>query len=109
MRVNNQSFTHTLSNLCDIATVKTKKSNKMRYYLDGDYAGIYITRREREVLLYLMQGYTTKEIANHSYISIRTAEDHIANLRNKLGFSRKQEMVRALLSQGYLHTLLDND
>jgi DNA-binding NarL/FixJ family response regulator len=43
-----------------------------------------ITRREREVLILVAAGFTSKEIASTLYISDRTVEIHRANLMKKL-------------------------
>ncbi|HPE10388.1 MAG TPA: LuxR C-terminal-related transcriptional regulator [Saprospiraceae bacterium] len=41
---------------------------------------IYITRREREILLKLCLGYTAKEIGSQLYIATGTVEKHKRNL-----------------------------
>jgi DNA-binding CsgD family transcriptional regulator len=78
-----------------------KTQGLKRYFLKGDYEGIYLTQRERDVLIYLLKGYSLKELARHEAISLRTVEDHTAHIRRKLGFSRKQEMIRVLLEKNY--------
>ncbi len=43
-----------------------------------------LTRREREVASLVAQGLTNREIASRLFISERTAESHVEQLRGKL-------------------------
>jgi len=43
-----------------------------------------ITRREREVLILLARGFSTKEIADRLCISVHTVENHRRNLMEKM-------------------------
>jgi DNA-binding CsgD family transcriptional regulator/sugar lactone lactonase YvrE len=45
-----------------------------------------LTRREREVAALVAQGLTNREIATRLFISERTAESHVEQIRGKLGF-----------------------
>lgn len=59
------------------------------------YGGL--TAREREVMRYLSQGKSNREIAKSLFLSERTVENHVANILNKLGFdSRAQAAVWAV-------------
>jgi len=53
-----------------------------------------ITRREREVLLMVAQGNTSKKIADLLGISLKTVEVHRANLMNKLGVCNAASLAR---------------
>ena len=56
-----------------------------------------LTPREQEVMRFLSQGKTNREIAEELIISERTVENHVANILNKLGFdSRAQAAVWAV-------------
>ena len=76
-----------------------------RYYLDQE-EGIYLTEREHETLINLLQGYALKEIAKEKHISPRTVEQYAKSIRVKLGFNRKQEMVRTLMLNNFLPVLM---
>jgi two-component system, NarL family, nitrate/nitrite response regulator NarL len=52
-----------------------------------------LTPREREVLLYLMKGYSLPEVAKHLHMSSRTVHTHLQNLRSKLGVHSTLEAV----------------
>ncbi len=52
-----------------------------------------LTRREMEVMGYIIRGYSNREIAEALYISVRTVESHRANLFGKLGLKNRAELV----------------
>jgi two-component system, NarL family, response regulator NreC len=52
------------------------------------------TRREREVLKLIAEGATTKEVANRLGISVKTAQAHRDNLKQKLELHSTAAMVR---------------
>jgi len=58
-----------------------------------------ITKREREVLKLIVEGYTSAEIAKKLYISVRTAETHRSNLMNKLELKNTAALVRYALEE----------
>ena len=53
-----------------------------------------LTQREVEVLKYIAEGYTNRQIADLLSISIRTVESHRANLMDKLDLHSRVELVR---------------
>jgi len=53
-----------------------------------------LTLREREVAALIAQAKSNEEIAEELVLSKRTVEKHIANIRSKLGFSKRAEIVR---------------
>jgi len=61
-----------------------------------------LTERELEVLSLLARGQTNGEVAQSLNISIRTAEAHRAQIAQKLGRSRRSELVDWALQQGLL-------
>lgn len=56
-----------------------------------------LTAREQEVLNLVGQGYTSAQIAERLFISVRTVETHRSNLTKKLGLRSQAEMVRIAL------------
>jgi DNA-binding CsgD family transcriptional regulator len=56
-----------------------------------------LTRREREVLKLISEGYSNKQGALHMEISPRTFESHRAEAMRKLGARNTAELVRAAL------------
>jgi DNA-binding CsgD family transcriptional regulator/sugar lactone lactonase YvrE len=52
-----------------------------------------LTRREREVAILVAHGLTNREIATRLFISERTAESHVEQIRGKLGFHSRVEIA----------------
>ena len=52
-----------------------------------------LSRREREVADLVAQGLTNREIAQRLSVSERTAEYHVEQIRNKLGFHSRREIA----------------
>jgi len=52
-----------------------------------------LTRRETEVAALLAEGLTNREIAARLFISERTAESHVEQIRNKLGFHSRTQIA----------------
>jgi DNA-binding CsgD family transcriptional regulator len=50
-----------------------------------------LTRREREVLTLVAEGWTNRQIADHLFISENTAGVHVSNILGKLGASGRTE------------------
>ena len=53
-----------------------------------------LTKKEREILDYLVDGYTTARIALALNLSVKTIETHRLNIRNKLGIDNQNDLVR---------------
>jgi len=52
-----------------------------------------LTSREREVVQLLAEGRSTKEVASHLNLSVKTAETHRSNIMRKLGLHSVSELV----------------
>jgi DNA-binding NarL/FixJ family response regulator len=50
-----------------------------------------LTDREREVLSFIVQGLSNKDIAQKLYLSVRTVEGHLANIYGKLQVKSRTE------------------
>jgi two-component system, NarL family, response regulator NreC len=62
-----------------------------------------VTQRELEVLRFVAQGYSNKEIGAKLEVSIKTIEVHKANGMRKLDLRGRIELLRYALHQGWLH------
>lgn len=58
-----------------------------------------LTRREREVAGLVAQGLTNREIAARLFISERTAESHVEQIRGKLGFHTRSQIATWVAAQ----------
>ena len=59
--------------------------------------------RETEVLRFVAQGHSNKEIASRLDLSIKTIEVHKANAMRKLGLRGRIELLQYALNVGWLH------
>lgn len=87
-----QAFGKSISQLmvgkyADYAQKKATKSKKS------------ITKREKEVLKLIVEGFTSAEIAKRLFISSRTVETHRSNLMSKLGLKNTAALVRYALEE----------
>lgn len=63
-----------------------------------------LTEREIEIVILIAQAKSNGEIANDLVLSKRTVEKHIANIRSKLHFSNRTEIVRFAMDNGLLES-----
>jgi DNA-binding NarL/FixJ family response regulator len=63
-----------------------------------------LSGREREVLQLLAEGKSTKEVANHLDVSVKTAETHRRNLMEKLGLHSIAELTKYAIREGITST-----
>ena len=60
--------------------------------------------REREVLKLLVRGYSLSEIGAKLFLSVKTVDTYKTRLMEKLGLSKKSELVEYSLKHGLLST-----
>jgi two-component system response regulator NreC len=61
-----------------------------------------LSPREAEVLRHLALGYTNKEVADRLSIGVKSVETYRARLSEKLGLTRRAELVRYALENGLI-------
>lgn len=61
-----------------------------------------LTPREREVLIYIGEGYTNREIGAALTISVKTVDRHRENIMRKLNLQSRVELVRYALEKGII-------
>jgi two-component system response regulator NreC len=59
-----------------------------------------LTEREVDVLRLIALGHTNSEIGEQLYLSVRTVESHRAHIQQKLGRSKRADLVRYALDHG---------
>lgn len=72
-----------------------------KYYLNHENGIISISAREKDIIMALLKGKTTTETADKLFISKRTVENHIENIKNKLRCDHKFEMLLMLQRLGF--------
>ncbi|TCD01652.1 response regulator [Pedobacter psychroterrae] len=70
------------------------KSNPSAYFIPK------LTSREKEILDLIIKEYTTEEIAEKIFISVKTVESHRSNLIQKLGVKNTAGLVRIAFEKG---------
>jgi DNA-binding NarL/FixJ family response regulator len=61
-----------------------------------------LTRREREVLKLVAEGYTNRQISGLLYISVRTVQSHRMSIRKKLNCKRTADLVKYAIQKGFI-------
>ena len=61
-----------------------------------------LSPREREILQLVCDGLSNKEIAQRLYLSVRTVENHLANIYRKLGVRSRTEAAVLAMQQGWV-------
>ncbi|MFN1218842.1 LuxR C-terminal-related transcriptional regulator [Chryseobacterium kwangjuense] len=61
-----------------------------------------ITKREKEILQLMVQGYNSPEIAKKLFISYHTVENHKRNLRKKTHTKTSAELIAYIMNHGLL-------
>ncbi len=62
-----------------------------------------LTKRELEILQYIVDGYSNKEIANKLFISIRTVTNHRANINSKTGVNNTAKLIAFAIRHNLVH------
>ena len=63
-------------------------------------AATVLTPREREVLQLIAEGWSTKNIAEHLYVSIKTAESHRLKIMKKLDLHTVADLTKYAIKEG---------
>jgi two-component system, NarL family, response regulator NreC len=61
---------------------------------------LLLTSREREILQLIAEGMSTKEIAAHVFLSIKTVETHRRNIMEKLDIHNVAELTKYAIREG---------
>ncbi|MBT4962928.1 MAG: helix-turn-helix transcriptional regulator [Francisellaceae bacterium] len=64
---------------------------------------ITLTRREAECSLFIMKGLTAKAIADEIFLAQRTVINHIENIKDKLGCTKRSELITALTNGDFIN------
>ncbi len=65
-------------------------------------SGDVLTAREKDVLVLLAKGLTSKKISEELYVSTHTVDTHRKNILSKLGVSNSAELVQYALRNGLI-------
>jgi DNA-binding NarL/FixJ family response regulator len=59
-----------------------------------------LTKREKEIFKLIVEGHSTKELAEILYISVRTVETHRKNILKKLEIRASVEIIKEAMASG---------
>ncbi|OAI46511.1 hypothetical protein AYO45_01840 [Gammaproteobacteria bacterium SCGC AG-212-F23] len=74
-----------------------------QYIVSDDFCQFNLTKREIHCLFHLVRGKTANDIANILFISKRTAEKHVDNIKTKLKCNTKSEIIAKAIENGFVH------
>lgn len=100
------------SNLQIFDNVSTEKENIKNFFNKINIKSykisenLSISKKELEVLYYLIQGKTLKEIAQFLDLSFRTIEFHLDNLKKKMKFTKKSQLIDFCLKNNIFYSAL---
>jgi ligand-binding sensor domain-containing protein/DNA-binding CsgD family transcriptional regulator len=75
---------------------KLEKETKLNFYYDK----YDISEREQEIIKFILQGKSNKEIENKLFISLKTVKNHTSNIYKKLGIKNRSQLI--ILINDYL-------
>ena len=67
---------------------------------EGETAASQLSPREREVLQLIAEGWSTKQIASHLYVSIKTIETHRRQIMKKLDLHNIADLTKYAVREG---------
>lgn len=73
-----------------------------REQTDSDRSDIPLTSRENEVLALVADGLSNRAVAQRLYLSVRTVENHLARIYQKMGVSSRTEAAVRALQAGWI-------
>ncbi|MDF1796742.1 MAG: LuxR family transcriptional regulator [Coxiellaceae bacterium] len=91
-----QSIIEILSNNSDLELNNKKKQfseHELIYKHQQTHRPVHISKRQAVCLHFLAKGLSGKQIADQMYISPRTVEDHITNMKRALGCRNSKELI----------------
>jgi DNA-binding CsgD family transcriptional regulator len=81
---------------CPKVNYYSHKVRSQKYYLKSPYEHVYLTPRELQTVLQLMQHKTMREAAKQLDLSHRTVEFYLKNIKKKLGCFKKNNLMQIL-------------
>ncbi|MBI3189434.1 MAG: response regulator transcription factor [Ignavibacteriales bacterium] len=75
-----------------------KRAEKPENFPNTD--SLQLTKREKEILKFIAQGYTSQEIADKLFLSFRTVNTHRSNMMQKLDIHDTASLVRYAIQHG---------
>ena len=79
--------------------LKEAKMYKDIYFIPDEFFITYnITKREKEIIIRIIKGYSYQQISKEFFISLGTVKNHIHNIYTKIGISDKENLRKKIYS-----------
>jgi len=75
------------------------------YYIGHSIKHTELTDRELECLFYLVRGKTAKQTASLLFISKRTVESHMVNIKSKLNCATKSDLIEKAITDNLINLI----
>jgi two-component system response regulator NreC len=76
-----------------------KKSSDQNTGTDEE---VFLSSREKEIVIQIAAGKSNKQIAEDLFLSIFTVKNHRKNIMHKLGFKKVNQLVRYAMEKGFV-------
>jgi two-component system response regulator NreC len=73
--------------------------DKRKPSMGSDLAWYVLSQRQREILLFMAEGFSYKEIAARLHLSVKTVDTHKYNLMRKLNIQSRAGLIRFAIRQ----------
>jgi DNA-binding CsgD family transcriptional regulator len=88
--------------------VSTKGAKSLqRFYLGGQFPGIYLSFREAQCMCKLLEGKTLKVTGKELQLSTRTVEFYVSNIKKKLHCKKKKELIELVKQSEFSQVVND--
>lgn len=77
-----------------------KETSIKKFPLSGELEGNFLSNKQLNCMIYLIEGKTAKEIGKLLHLSHRTIEGHINNLKNRFNCKSKSQLIDKLMQGG---------
>ncbi|MFN3235260.1 MAG: response regulator transcription factor [Gammaproteobacteria bacterium] len=101
---NNQTLFHMFKNARDYPLFESNGQFSIEI-TEGYRTKSIVSKKETEILFYLLRGKTAREIAQKLNRSVRTVEQHAQNIKSKLGCRTKSELIEKAIDEGYFNVI----
>ena len=92
--------------LSDENCADLKKSGQISLEITGySHDDLKLSKRENEVLFYMLRGGTASQIASRLFISKRTVERHFENIKLKMACQSKPDVIEKAIDLGFMSQL----
>jgi DNA-binding NarL/FixJ family response regulator len=90
--------------LSDMVSTQITQLFRQKHSHDEDGSPEQLTGREREILQYIFEGKSSKEIAEILSLSVITVYNHRTNIKNKLGIRQNIDLFKYGIKHGYINS-----